>query len=431
MAKLRSIVVALLLLAVQGSLPPCPSGASTAPPPGEETLFEMADYVVEGQVERVTSVWDEEQGTIYTLITLAVSNHLKGNLPDSVTIKHLGGEVDDLSLVVSTEPSFTVGEEVRLYLVQLEDGRLRTLWGYEGKISLGGPVAPQYTYNGNRWRDTDIPVPYYIHNVGTPDIPGTAEFAAVQSAFQSWEDVSCSYMEFDYQGTTSTPPSAYNSYDGINVVGWMTQAAWGDSPPPNALAVDQYWYSGGWLTEFDITFFEDHTWVIGSQAGKYDVQSVGTHEAGHALSLGHSSIPAAVMYHSIGSGQIKRTLHQDDIDGICAIYPQTTVAPTSLTFLQDDTSDEVFPASQAVSIDGGNAWTSAASPWVNRIPVSGTAPSTVTVSTTGTTGWVPNTYTGVLTITDSATSDDYPVQITLIVADLSFVYLPLVTRNYP
>jgi len=53
-----------------------------------------------------------------------------------------------------------------------------------------------------------------------------------------------------------------------------------------------------------------------------DVQNVVTHEAGHVLGLGHSPSPGATMEATAPAGETaKRTLAQDDVNGICAIYP--------------------------------------------------------------------------------------------------------------
>ena len=45
------------------------------------------------------------------------------------------------------------------------------------------------------------------------------------------------------------------------------------------------------------------------------------HEIGHALGLGHSSQPEALMYYSLGSKE-KAILTEDDLDGISHIYPR-------------------------------------------------------------------------------------------------------------
>ena len=53
-----------------------------------------------------------------------------------------------------------------------------------------------------------------------------------------------------------------------------------------------------------------------------DLQSILTHEVGHFLGLAHSTAPDATMQAVYVQGTADwRTLAQDDIDGICAIYP--------------------------------------------------------------------------------------------------------------
>ncbi len=62
-------------------------------------------------------------------------------------------------------------------------------------------------------------------------------------------------------------------------------------------------------------------------SGMYDLQAILTHEAGHFLGLAHSTNPSAVMWRLDHSGLI--TLTQDDIDGICAVYPASPASPAS------------------------------------------------------------------------------------------------------
>jgi hypothetical protein len=53
-----------------------------------------------------------------------------------------------------------------------------------------------------------------------------------------------------------------------------------------------------------------------------DLSSILTHEAGHFLGLGHSTMPGATMYPIYQQGTDDfRTLSDDDIAGICSIYP--------------------------------------------------------------------------------------------------------------
>ncbi len=45
-----------------------------------------------------------------------------------------------------------------------------------------------------------------------------------------------------------------------------------------------------------------------------------SHELGHALGLGHTSVKEALMYYDL-SGKTQKYLHQDDIDAISYLYP--------------------------------------------------------------------------------------------------------------
>jgi MYXO-CTERM domain-containing protein len=60
-----------------------------------------------------------------------------------------------------------------------------------------------------------------------------------------------------------------------------------------------------------------------SEGDEADVQAVLTHELGHALGLAHSSVSGATMQPEaeIGHAAELRTLHEDDEQGLCALYP--------------------------------------------------------------------------------------------------------------
>jgi MYXO-CTERM domain-containing protein len=64
-----------------------------------------------------------------------------------------------------------------------------------------------------------------------------------------------------------------------------------------------------------------------------DLQNTATHEAGHFLGLSHSPEPDATMYASAPIGETaKRTLADDDVAGLCELYPAggppTTCTPS-------------------------------------------------------------------------------------------------------
>ena len=64
-----------------------------------------------------------------------------------------------------------------------------------------------------------------------------------------------------------------------------------------------------WLTTTDV-------------AVQYDVLSILTHEAGHMLGLAHSDVNGATMQVEYVQGSTTlRSLHSDDMGGICEAYP--------------------------------------------------------------------------------------------------------------
>ncbi|KAL6325480.1 hypothetical protein AAG906_023325 [Vitis piasezkii] len=63
----------------------------------------------------------------------------------------------------------------------------------------------------------------------------------------------------------------------------------------------------------------DETWSIGAVPNAMDLETVALHEIGHLLGLGHSSVQNAIMFPSISSG-VTKGLHEDDIQGIRALY---------------------------------------------------------------------------------------------------------------
>ena len=166
---------------------------------------------------------------------------------------------------------------------------------------------------------------YSINSSGGP----SGNITALQAAMQTWTDVPSSSFVFVYSGTTSN--TAHGANDGMNIV------TFGPMGTNGTLAENRFWFytSSGNLIDSDIKFNTSYSWATDGRAGSYDIQNVGTHELGHSLSLGdlyNSADADKTMYGYASSGETKkRTLHQDDIDGITYLYPDTAAYSLSVS----------------------------------------------------------------------------------------------------
>jgi hypothetical protein len=69
----------------------------------------------------------------------------------------------------------------------------------------------------------------------------------------------------------------------------------------------------------------DGTGAAGIGAGQYDFQTVVTHELGHVLGLGHSSDADSVMFATLATGAVRRTMVTQDLN-----IPDTDNGPSGL-----------------------------------------------------------------------------------------------------
>lgn len=119
--------------------------------------------------------------------------------------------------------------------------------------------------------------------------------------------------------------------DGANVNSMMFIADWvGREYDPAAFAVTTVWHrrSTGEILDVDMEVNEERgPFGICPPDGCFDdrtvdLENVITHELGHYLGLAHSTDPDATMFASAVAGEtLKRTLNEDDRQGICAAYP--------------------------------------------------------------------------------------------------------------
>jgi hypothetical protein len=198
--------------------------------------------------------------------------------------------------------------------------------------------APAWAFSimvGNTSKPLRYTHPDLTYHLGTsaPSNLGQAALDAVEAGFQTWEAVSCSALGFTYLGTTSAakvlPTGA--EFNGKNEVIFSTQANW-DHPygvlgvtVPGAL-VD------GRIIESDIAFSPDVNWTTSTNPGwgSMNIQGVATHEIGHFFGLQHVLADyGAVMVPATSDGVNELYLSQDDVNGVCYLYPTGAFACSS------------------------------------------------------------------------------------------------------
>lgn len=144
----------------------------------------------------------------------------------------------------------------------------------------------------------------------------------------TWTNVATANFVYQDGGDTTRCPSLVREcpgsqyFDGKNDVGWL------DIKDPAVLGVT--WY-GTSIDEFDMVLDnQNFSWYTGDAGSipnnAIDTQTVWLHEFGHGLGLGHSTVEGAVMEPFYGG--VRRVLHQDDINGISFLYPESSPSPT-------------------------------------------------------------------------------------------------------
>jgi hypothetical protein len=211
-------------------------------------------------------------------------------------------------------------------------------------VSLAAPALAFLvgTYRGLPCYHTSNQMPWTMrfNSRGTPDCTG--EFPQLLRALNTWGNVTGQWFRHARGTNTST---LNRGRDGINLEVWYepTYVTYGQGSWPyssGAVAVNMYWMQSMgtfWrVIENDITFNGyNYLWSATGQGGRMDVQNINCHETGHNLVLADlydSASREFTMYGYVGYGETKkRTLHQDDINGIRYIYRSQRIKLESFT----------------------------------------------------------------------------------------------------
>jgi MYXO-CTERM domain-containing protein len=193
------------------------------------------------------------------------------------------------------------------------------------------------------------------------DVPADAVHLAIDRAIGAWNTAGegCSDFRFEDGGYPSgLETNGYGAErDGENRIVWH-EDEWPEDLHGGTLAVTTTLYrvSTGQILDADIDVNGvDYFWTDTTDPGAVDtdVQNALTHELGHVLGLAHVSDPDATMYAESAPGDLeKRSLAQDDIDGLCFVYPDRVLTPDAPPFH----GHALTGCSAAPARDGAPAW---------------------------------------------------------------------------
>jgi len=184
-----------------------------------------------------------------------------------------------------------------------------------------------YVTNGVTWAQS--PVPYYLNPANMDGLSPANVEAAVRAGADAWPQQSGAAFSFTYAGQSSQTAT---TLDNINLVVFR------NASNGSAIATTYWWSNSSGILDADIVFWDGgFTFFTGTSgcSGGFYIEDIVTHEFGHALGLGHSTLPAATMYPSTSQCNMNnRTLDADDIAGVRFLYPPAGSAPPKPTGLR-------------------------------------------------------------------------------------------------
>ncbi|MGI5864756.1 MAG: myxosortase-dependent metalloprotease, MXAN_2677/MXAN_2678 family [Myxococcales bacterium] len=204
-------------------------------------------------------------------------------------------------------------------------------------------------------------VPMVVNKLGSRDAGHLESLAAVRASYAAWNEVECSDFELVHAGTTAKNEAGFDPVDNTNLIIWREVACddvvppgdpcfvqggcnnkydcWDESSSVVGVATITFSFRTGEIVDADIelngagfvfTTVDSPECLPGRPIPRpascvaTDVQNTVTHELGHVIGLADVyDDPGATLYWQAEIGETaKRTLSQDDIDGLCAVYPR-------------------------------------------------------------------------------------------------------------
>ncbi|KYF72639.1 hypothetical protein BE15_06520 [Sorangium cellulosum] len=210
------------------------------------------------------------------------------------------------------------------------------------------PPEAKWTCSTIRWNRTCMG--YAIDDDGSKYFDLETIRRTVDEAFATWANAECPGggkpgFAVQYMGEVSCGDVEYNVRAGNANVFTFRDARWSRNPEQIALTTQIFSTVDGEVYNADVEMNTacyqlnpdialdresrgDDDGCGFSRGSRHDFLAVVTHEMGHFLGLSHTKHAGATMVTSFGGDEPAfRSIEQDDINGICALFPPAEIDP--------------------------------------------------------------------------------------------------------
>jgi len=230
-------------------------------------------------------------------------------------------------------------------------------------------LAWKHTYRV--WDRNEFPVPWYLSDHVTKQLPADYQEQVLETSIQNWEwQAPCAQLTDQYMGVRSSVWDLGSQNEGMNTMYYDDPAAQNDEVAigvtytntagdlafslrdhEDATVVNPYFYT----TDSDIVFSGNYQFYTTDevdqgicQGGGYGIEDIATHEFGHFWGMGHSCeqadvdagncdgaslLEATMFWAGSACSNEPISLNADDVEGITALY-----GPYATFTVDDDAS---------------------------------------------------------------------------------------------